>query len=255
MNALLQKPRDSIKKWSIAGIIAACVFYVCYIFVGIYTNMAYYNALTPLDFASLFLQYNGIFITAVLVFLIGLFVVKKREFFLQFMLWAMLLIGLYFYLPLLPNVPLSFFAYSGLDLMSYLGIMVPFLLACVLLISAIIQKESAHAAATNMIAWISIVVGILLLIFQIAAIAGQAANIDGIGSVLGLLARPAAIAVAICLSFVFLNATKTAPVLCAQELPDTAAGFPEETAAGPDTEPFTKAENPEDLVERVSDEE
>jgi hypothetical protein len=210
MDVLSQKPKGQIKIWTIVGIIAVFVFFVCYAFMDLYYFQAYADQITGLDFVGFFISYNGIFTTAVLVFLIGLFTAKKKESFQKIMLWIMMLTGFYFAMPGINGLFQYFVTYSGLALMYYIGLYLPQILVSVLLVSAILQKDSENKGITNMIAWIGIVVNILLVIFQFVNLFGnpQAGTAYTISTIMATLVSPIAIIVIICLDFIFLAVTK-----------------------------------------------
>lgn len=211
-NILEQKPQGKLKKWMIAGIVSSLLFVVCYIFAAVYTyQMAlqmYGAALIFEDYAGILLTMNGLFAVAALVFFIGMFSSKKRNFFLKFMLWTLMLLNFYFIMPRLGSLASLFLNYSGLQLLFYLGMLVPPVLIAILLVSFILQKDSEIKNATNNIAWISIIVNAALFVIQLVYLGLQGAFADLFGAIYNL-SGAVLIAQIVCLSAVILLATKT----------------------------------------------
>jgi hypothetical protein len=251
MDVLVQKPKGSVKAWTIAGIIAVIVFYVCYVFIDLYYSQAYQGQLGTFDFIGLFIGYNGIFTASVLVFLIGLFTAKKKEYFLKFMLWTMMLTGFFVAMPGITNLFQYFMTYSGIALMYYIGLSLPQILICVLLVSAILQKDSVNKSITNMIAWIGIVVNVLLIIFQLVYLFGSQQSMDSPLTAIAALISTVAMVAIICLDFVFLNATKASVTAGNGKLKEeTLDNLVEKIAK----EPKQEEVNLEDMVEKISHE-
>jgi len=247
MDVLLQKPKGSIKVWTIAGIIAILAFYVCYVFIDLFYFQAYTDQLGTLDYIGFFITFNGIFTTAVMVFFIGLYASKKKSNFLKFMLWTMMLTGFYFSMPSISNLAQFFTTYNGLDLMYYIGLLLPQLLICVLIVSAILQKDSENTSVTNMIAWVCIVVDVLLLVFQFVYIFSHTENMSSISTGLIAFSGSISIIILICLAFVFLNATKAAVKNGAVK--EVALDNLVEKIA---KDPKVEESNLEDMVEKIS---
>jgi len=206
-NCLAKKPTGTLKTWTIVGIIVSILFFVCYVLIDVSYYQAYPTQIAVPDFISLFLTFNGLFATAAIVFFIGLFAAKKRNFFIKFMLWAMALTGLYFVMPGLSSLVGFFGTYSSYELLYYVGLLLPQTLVSVLLVSAIIQKDCENNMTTNTIAWISIVADIVLFVFQIVYVFVQPPQSADMSSIIISLAGAIAIAVIFCLSFVILTAT------------------------------------------------
>ncbi len=246
MDVLVQKPKGQLKAWTLAGIIAIIVFYVCYVSIDLFYFQAYGDQLTGFEYAGFFVSYNGIFTTVALVFLIGLFTAKKRAYFLQFMLWAMMLTGFFYAMPGINNLFQYFLTYSGLALMYYMGLYLPQILFSVLLVSVILQKDSENKSVTNMIAWISIVADIVLIVFQLVNIFSSGQAPADFNAVIVSLATVISIAVSMLLSFVFLTATKTPSEKRAKK--EAALDNLVENVA---EEPQKEEANPEDLVEKI----
>lgn len=249
MDVLVQKPKGPIKIWTLAGIIAVAVFFVSYVFIALYYAQASAGQLPISDYIGLFISaFNGISTTAILVFFIGLFVSKKKNYFLKFMFWTILLTGLYRGVPNITSLFQVFTAYSGLELMFYLGLILPTILACALLVSAILQKDSENTSITNMIAWICIVVDVLLVVFQFVYVfSSNTESMSSLEAVFGSLSGSFYLIVLICLAFVFLNATKAA----------VKNGIVKETSLDELVEKIAKEpkkveENLEEMVEKVS---
>jgi hypothetical protein len=248
MDVLLQKPKNSVKTWSIVGIIAIIAYFVCYVFIDKFYATNYPDQLTGLDFVGFFISYNGIFTTAALVFLLGLFIAKKRESFLKIMLWVLMLTGFYFSMPGINNLFQYFVTYSGLQLMYYIGLYLPQVLVSVLLVSAILQKDSENKNITNMIAWIGIVVDILLIIFQFVNVFGGQQSPNTADAVVVAMATPVALVVIIVIDFVFLAATKAGVVASGQNNEETLDNLVEKIAG----ESKKEDANLEDMVEKIS---
>lgn len=250
MDVLVQKPKGSIKIWTLIGIIAVLVFYVCYTSIDLYYFQASSGQVGALDYINLFISaLNGIFLTTILVFFIGLYVSKKKAFFLKFILWAMLLAGLYIGMPSIANLGQLFTAYSGLDLMYYIGLVLPSLLSCALLVSVLVQKDSENTSVTNMISWICIVVDVLLFVFQLVYVFNHAENLGSFETVIESLTGAVSIVVYTSLAFVFLNATKAAAKI-GTEKEAALDNLVEKIAKGPQKE----ESNLEEMVEKISHE-
>lgn len=213
-NILYEKPKGAIKKWAIAGIITSILFFVSYVFVDLY----YYQMVTlmygtepgGLDYASIFLSVNGLFGTAAVVFFIGIFIAKKRQFFISFLLWALLLLDLYFVMPSISSLVQMFAGYTGMDLMYYLGLILPQTLVAVLLVSFILQKDSQDKKTTRVLSWVSLIAGVVLFVFQIIYVLMNTAQ-AGTTNIISMgynLSGAAIIAFIVCLSGVILMASK-----------------------------------------------
>lgn len=210
-NVLYEKPRGALGKWAVAGIVTSLLFLISYVLIDLYYHQMmtqmYGMGLTGLDYASIFLSVNGLFSAFALAFFIGLFASKNRRFFVQLMLWAMLLADLYVVMPGIAGLVQSFGAYTGLELMYYLGMRLPQTLVAVLLISFILQKDSKKRKTTRTLAWISIIASAVLFVFQIVYVLMQSSSVDFLGMVYGL-SGAIAIAFIACLSVVILLACK-----------------------------------------------
>lgn len=246
MDVLVQKPKGQVKIWAIAGIIAIIVVYIFLVFIDVAYAKAYQGQLGLPDYFALFMNFNGLFITVILVFFIGLFASKKRDSFLKVILWIMMLVGLYYAMPSITRLIEFCTTYSGLELMYSLGLLLPSMLASALLVSAIIQKDSENKGVTNMIAWISIVVNVLLIVFQFVYIFSNAQDLSSFDSLVIPLSSTLAIVILTFLGFVFLAATKTVTQEKGKEA--ELDNLVEKIAQ----EPKQEEENPEDMVEKIS---
>jgi hypothetical protein len=210
-NILIEKPKGALKKWAVAGIITSLLFLVSYVLIDMYyyqmMTVLYQTELSGLDYASIFISVNGLFGVAALLFFIGIFAAKKRRFFIQFMLWTMLLVDLYFAMPSIGSLVQIFGSYTGLQMMYYVGLLLPQTLIAVLLVSFILQKDSEHKKITRVLGWVSIIAGAVLFVFQIIYAAMQAGSMDFLGNVYDF-SGAIALALIICLSVVILLASK-----------------------------------------------
>lgn len=235
-NILEQKPQGKLRGWAFAGLITSLVFMVsCVIFELYFQNMAatvYQTQLTALDYISIFISSNGLFQTALFVFFIGLFISKKRSFFIKFLLWTMMLLDFYFAMPAITGVIQFFWSYSGNELLYYMGMYLPQILTGVLLAAFILQKDSEKKGATNTIAWVSIIADAFLLVYQVV-FASQSGAADFYTAVY-YFGGAIAISSLICLSVVILLATKADKITASKEK--------------------SKEEVLDDLVERIAQE-
>lgn len=210
-NILEQKPQGKLKGWAYAGLIISIVFMFSTVIFELYFNRlaadVYQTQLTGLDYVSIFISSNGLFQTALFIFFIGLFVSKKRSFFINFLLWTMMLLDFYFAMPAITGVVSFFWSYSGSELLYYMGMYLPQILTGVLLVAFIMQKDSEKKNATNTLAWVSIIADVFLLIFQVV-FASQSGATDFYTAVY-YFGGTIAIASLICLSVVILIAAKT----------------------------------------------
>ncbi len=213
-NVLYEKPKGALKKWAVAGIVTSLLFLVSYVLIDLYyyqmMTQMYGMALTGLDYASIFISVNGLFGAFALAFFTGLFVSKNRKFFVQLTLWAMLLTDLYVVMPGIASLVQIFGAYTGVQLMYYVGLLLPQTLIAVLLVSFILQKDAENKKPTRILAWVSIAASAVLFVFQIIYAAMQAAFMDFLGNVYDF-SGAIAIAFIACLSVVILLACKGAP--------------------------------------------
>ena len=221
-NILEQRPQGKLKGWALAGLITSLLFMVCSVIFELYFNrMAteiYQTQLTVQDFASIFISSNGLFQAALFVFFIGLFLSKKRNFFIKFLLWTMMLLNFYFAMPAITGVVSFFWSYSGIDLLYYIGMYLPQILAGVLLAAFIIQKDSDKKGATNTLAWVSIIADAFLFVYQVV-FASQSGAADFYTAVYNF-GGAVAISSLICLSVVILltaNTGKTGNLTASRE--------------------------------------
>ena len=167
---LNEKPKGPLKKWSIAGIVAVLAFFVLYVLIEMqsyqYITMMYGMEPSGLDIANDFLSINGLFSAAALIFFIGLFASKKRGFFMPFMLWTMLLTNLYFVMPKLSSLVELFYSLTGMQLMYYLGLILPQIVLSALLVSFILQKGSENKKITQNLALVTMIFGVVYFVFQ-----------------------------------------------------------------------------------------
>lgn len=210
-NILVEKPKGQFKIWAIAGIAVSIVFLAFYVLLESKTYdmmMQMYGVGTAgTDMASDFLSINGLFCSAALVFFIGLFASKNRKIFMPFMLWTLLLTDLYFVMPKLSTLVQVFYSTTGMQMMYYLGLLLPPTLMAILLVSLILQKESENKKTTNVLAGISIIAGAFLFIFQIIYTVTNATGTDAITDMAGLWGAMA-ILVNICFSALIFFSTK-----------------------------------------------
>jgi membrane protein implicated in regulation of membrane protease activity len=210
-NILYEKPKGHVKKMAVAGIIVTLAFLAFYVLIEVksYEIMTQVYSITPtgLDFASDFLSINGLFSIAALVFFFGMFFSKKRAFFMTFMLWAMLLTNLYFVMPKIATLVQAFSSVTGLQLIYYIGLILPQAIVSALLVAFILQKDSAVKKTSGILAWISVIAGAVLFVFQIIYSAGQFTGTDVITDMSSLWGA-VAILVLVCLSAVLLMASK-----------------------------------------------
>jgi hypothetical protein len=223
-NSLYEKPNGHLKKWAIAGVISSIIFAVSFVCTAVYyyqqVIQAYGVVPDGLSYVGLFLNVNGLFAAAVLVFFIGLFAAKKRSFFIPFMLWTILLTDLYFVMPGFTTMVQIFASYTGLQLMYYLGLLLPQTLLAILLVSFLAQRGSENKKPTRILAWISIAASVVLFVFQIINAAGKVSTMDFFGNMYNF-SGAIAIAFIVCLSGVILLAAKKP---CAKTAADEAAG-------------------------------
>lgn len=244
-NTLYEKPKGALKKWAVAGIITTLLFLFSYVLIDVYYSqmmLQMYGALLGgLDYASIFLSVNGLFAAAALAFFIGLFASKNRGFFIKFILWTMLLTNLYFVMPGIASLVQIFGSYTGLQLFYYMGLLLPQTLAAVLMVSFIVQKDSENKKPTRILAWISILAGAALFVFQIIYALQQSSSMDFFGNAYNF-SGAIAVAFIVCLSFVILLASN-------KPCEKTAAG---ETAAKESGEEEDEDEELDEVVEKIA---
>gem|GEM_PF-3570422 len=211
-NILYEKPKGHLKKLAVAGFVASLLFLIFYVLIDVtysQTMLQMYGVQTGAsDFVSLFLSINGLFAAAALAFFIGLFLSKNRRFFVKLMLWVLLLADLYVVMPSISTLVQVFASYTGLQLVYYVGLLLPQLLIAVLLVSFMAQKDAPDKKPTRVLAWISIFAGVVLFVFQIVYTISNAPQTD-LFNVLYFITGPIAIAFIVCLAAAILLACQT----------------------------------------------